>query len=30
MMRQRAVLARWQPILRLADWDVDLRLVTGA
>jgi hypothetical protein len=25
-----AVLARWQPILRLADWDVDLRLVTGA
>jgi len=23
----RAVLARWQPILRLADWDVDLRLV---
>ena len=26
----RAVLARWQPILRLADWDIDLRLVTGA
>ncbi len=25
----RAVLARWQPILRLADWDIDLRLVTG-
>lgn len=24
----RAVLARWQPVLRLADWDVDLRLVT--
>jgi hypothetical protein len=24
-----AVLARWQPILRLADWDIDLRLVTG-
>jgi hypothetical protein len=23
------VLARWQPILRLADWDIDLRLVTG-
>ena len=23
----RAVLARWQPILRLADWDIDLRLV---
>jgi hypothetical protein len=23
----RAVLARWQPILRLADWDVDLRVV---
>ena len=22
------VLARWQPILRLADWDIDLRLVT--
>jgi hypothetical protein len=22
-----AVLARWQPVLRLADWDVDLRLV---
>jgi len=22
-----AVLARWQPILRLADWDIDLRLV---
>ena len=26
----RAILARWQPILRLADWDIDLRLVTGA
>jgi len=26
----RAVLARWQPILRLADWDIDLRVVTGA
>jgi hypothetical protein len=25
----REVLARWQPILRLADWDIDLRLVTG-
>jgi restriction endonuclease Mrr len=24
----RAILARWQPILRLADWDIDLRLVT--
>jgi len=23
----RTVLARWQPILRLADWDIDLRLV---
>jgi hypothetical protein len=23
----RAVVARWQPILRLADWDIDLRLV---
>lgn len=23
----RAVLARWQPMLRLADWDIDLRLV---
>ena len=23
----RAVLARWQAILRLADWDIDLRLV---
>ena len=23
----RAVLDRWQPILRLADWDIDLRLV---
>jgi hypothetical protein len=23
----RAVLAHWQPILRLADWDIDLRLV---
>jgi hypothetical protein len=26
----RAILARWQPVLRLADWDVDLRIVTGA
>jgi hypothetical protein len=26
----RAILARWQPTLRLADWDIDLRLVTGA
>jgi hypothetical protein len=26
----RVILARWQPILRLADWDIDLRLVTGA
>lgn len=25
----REILARWQPILRLADWDIDLRLVTG-
>jgi hypothetical protein len=24
------ILARWQPMLRLADWDIDLRLVTGA
>ncbi len=24
-----AVLARWQPTLRLADWDIDLRLVKG-
>jgi hypothetical protein len=24
----RDLLARWQPILRLADWDIDLRLVT--
>jgi hypothetical protein len=24
----RDILARWQPILRLADWDIDLRLVT--
>ena len=24
----RTVLARWQPILRLADWDIDVRLVT--
>jgi len=24
------ILARWQPILRLADWDIDLRLVTGS
>jgi hypothetical protein len=23
----REILARWQPILRLADWDIDLRLV---
>ncbi len=23
----RSILARWQPILRLADWDVDVRLV---
>jgi hypothetical protein len=23
-----AQLARWQPLLRLADWDVDLRLVS--
>jgi hypothetical protein len=23
----QALLARWQPILRLADWDIDLRLV---
>ena len=23
------ILARWQPILRLADWDIDLRLVTA-
>jgi len=26
----RAILARWQPVLRLADWDIDLRLVTTA
>ena len=26
----RAILARWQPILRLADWDIDLRVVAGA
>ena len=26
----RAVLARWQPTLRLADWDIDLQLVAGA
>ena len=26
----RVVLARWQPILRLADWDIDLLLVTSA
>ena len=26
----RPLLVRWQPILRLADWDIDLRLVTGA
>lgn len=25
----RDILARWQPLLRLADWDIDLRLVTG-
>ena len=25
----RHILTRWQPILRLADWDIDLRLVTG-
>jgi hypothetical protein len=25
----RPVLAHWQPILRLADWDIDLRLVSG-
>jgi hypothetical protein len=25
----RTILERWQPILRLADWDIDLRLVTG-
>ena len=25
----RALLARWQPILRLADWDIDLRLVAA-
>jgi hypothetical protein len=24
----RTILERWQPILRLADWDIDLRLVT--
>ncbi len=24
----RSILTRWQPILRLADWDIDLRLVT--
>lgn len=24
----RALLARWQPLLRLADWDVDVRLVS--
>jgi hypothetical protein len=24
----RGILARWQPVLRLADWDIDLRLVT--
>jgi hypothetical protein len=24
----RDILARWQPMLRLADWDIDLRLVT--
>jgi hypothetical protein len=23
------ILARWQPILRLADWDIELRLVIG-
>jgi hypothetical protein len=26
----RAILARWQPILRLADWYIDLRIVKGA
>ncbi len=26
----RAILDRWQPLLRLADWDVELRIVTGA
>jgi len=26
----RAVLARWQPTLRLADWDIDLQLIAGA
>lgn len=25
----RAILARWQPILRLADWDIELRVVSG-
>jgi hypothetical protein len=25
----RVILARWQPILRLADWDIELRLVSG-
>lgn len=25
----RPILARWQATLRLADWDIDLRLVTG-
>jgi hypothetical protein len=25
----RATLARWQPILRLANWDIDLRMVTS-
>lgn len=25
----RAILARWQPLMRLADWDIDLRVVTG-
>jgi hypothetical protein len=24
-----AVLLRWQPVLRLADWDIDLRIVEG-
>jgi hypothetical protein len=24
----RAILAHWQPVLRLADWDIDPRLVT--
>jgi hypothetical protein len=24
----RAALARWQPLMRLADWDIELRMVT--